>query len=77
MSFHPLTGLAAVWASDRGGHAVPVVTVVTDLVNVHAAWRCAGVDLMIAPLAARSGLDRPMTGQMTGMAAAGRRPGRR
>ena len=46
-------------ASDRGGPAVPVVTVVTDLVNVHAAWRCAGVDLMIAPLAARSGLDRP------------------
>jgi 1,2-diacylglycerol 3-beta-galactosyltransferase len=59
VSFHPLTGLAAVSARDRGGHAVPVVTVVTDLVNVHAAWRCAGVDLMIAPLAARSGLDQP------------------
>ena len=49
VSFHPLTGLAAVSARDRGGHAVPVVTVVTDLVNVHAAWRCADVDLMIAP----------------------------
>ncbi len=49
VSFHPLTGLAAVSARDRGGHAVPVVTVVTNLVNVHAAWRCADVDLMIAP----------------------------
>jgi 1,2-diacylglycerol 3-beta-galactosyltransferase len=58
VSFHPLTGLAAVSARDRGGLAVPVLTVVTDLVNVHAAWRCAGVNLMIAPLAARSGLDR-------------------
>jgi 1,2-diacylglycerol 3-beta-galactosyltransferase len=49
VSFHPLTGMAAISARDRTRHRVPVVTVVTDLVSVHAAWRFAGVDLVIAP----------------------------
>lgn len=49
VSFHPLTGMAAISARDLTKHEVPVATVVTDLVSVHAAWRSAGVDLTIAP----------------------------
>jgi 1,2-diacylglycerol 3-beta-galactosyltransferase len=49
VSFHPLTGPAAVAARDLAAPGVPVVTVVTDLVSQHAAWRCADVDLTIAP----------------------------
>lgn len=55
VSFHPLTGLAAISARGRGTPGMPVVTVVTDLVTVHAAWRCADVDLIIAPPGARRG----------------------
>src|SRR5581483_2179861 len=47
--FHPLTGMAAISARNRTQHEVPVVSVVTDLVSVHAAWRSADVDLVIAP----------------------------
>jgi len=49
VSFHPLTGIAAISARDLTKHEVPVATVVTDLVSVHAAWRSADVDLVIAP----------------------------
>ncbi|HZR49412.1 MAG TPA: glycosyltransferase [Streptosporangiaceae bacterium] len=49
VSFHPLTGMAAISARNRTQHEVPVVSVVTDLVSVHAAWRSADVDLVIAP----------------------------
>jgi 1,2-diacylglycerol 3-beta-galactosyltransferase len=57
VSFHPLTGLAAVWARDQAAPRAPVVTVVTDLTAMHAAWRYADADLIIAPpaVAARHG----------------------
>ncbi|WP_345637534.1 glycosyltransferase [Rugosimonospora acidiphila] len=41
VSFHPLTGPAAARARDVAAPRVPVVTVVTDLVNIHASWRPA------------------------------------
>jgi 1,2-diacylglycerol 3-beta-galactosyltransferase len=49
VSFHPLTGLAAAAARDRGAPGAPAVTVVTDLAQAHVAWRHADVDLVIAP----------------------------
>jgi 1,2-diacylglycerol 3-beta-galactosyltransferase len=49
VSFHPLTGCAAVAARDLGAPGAPVVTVVTDLARMHAAWRHADTDLIIAP----------------------------
>ncbi len=49
VSFHPLTGMTAISARNRTQHEVPVVSVVTDLVSVHAAWRSADVDIVIAP----------------------------
>jgi 1,2-diacylglycerol 3-beta-galactosyltransferase len=49
VSFHPLTGSAAITARDRGAPGAPTVTVVTDLARVHAAWRHAGTDVIIAP----------------------------
>jgi 1,2-diacylglycerol 3-beta-galactosyltransferase len=49
VSFHPLTGAVAVAARDRSAPGVPVVTVVTDLGRVHAAWRHRGADLLIGP----------------------------
>jgi 1,2-diacylglycerol 3-beta-galactosyltransferase len=56
VSFHPLTGSAAVRARDRtragGCGAVPVVTVITDLPRAHAAWHQADADLVITPPAA-------------------------
>jgi 1,2-diacylglycerol 3-beta-galactosyltransferase len=52
VSFHPLTGMAAVWARDQVAPLAPVVTVVTDLTAMHAAWRYADADLIIAPPAA-------------------------
>ena len=42
VSFHPLTGGAAARVRQREGRDVPVVTVVTDLVTSHAAWRVGG-----------------------------------
>jgi 1,2-diacylglycerol 3-beta-galactosyltransferase len=49
VSFHPLTGPAAAAARDRAAAGAPVVTVVTDLARMHAAWRHAPVDLLVAP----------------------------
>jgi 1,2-diacylglycerol 3-beta-galactosyltransferase len=49
VSFHPLTGGAAVRARDREAPQAPVVAVVTDLVNVHAAWRGDNVDRIVVP----------------------------
>jgi 1,2-diacylglycerol 3-beta-galactosyltransferase len=49
VSFHPLTGMAAVAARDRAAPGAPVVTVVTDLATMHAAWKHAHADLVIAP----------------------------
>jgi 1,2-diacylglycerol 3-beta-galactosyltransferase len=65
VSFHPLTGLAAAAARDRGAPGAPAVTVVTDLAQAHAAWRHASVDLVIAPSAPgrprRAGAGLPVT----------------
>ncbi|HEY1626473.1 MAG TPA: glycosyltransferase [Streptosporangiaceae bacterium] len=49
VSFHPLTGIAAVRSRDQAAPLAPVVTVVTDLAAMHAAWRYADADLIIAP----------------------------
>jgi 1,2-diacylglycerol 3-beta-galactosyltransferase len=49
VSCHPLTGMAAVWARDQAAPLALVVTVVTDLATMHAAWRYADADLIIAP----------------------------
>jgi 1,2-diacylglycerol 3-beta-galactosyltransferase len=64
VSCHPLTGMAAVWARDQAAPLAPVVTVVTDLATMHAAWRYADVDLIIAPPAVtgRNGPARGPTG---------------
>jgi 1,2-diacylglycerol 3-beta-galactosyltransferase len=51
VSFHPLTGMAAVAARDRRAPGAAVVTVVTDLARTHAAWQYADVDLIIVPAA--------------------------
>src|SRR6202023_2744927 len=59
VSFHPLTGTAAVAARDRSAAGIPVVTVVTDLARTHAAWRYADADLIIAPPAAGRDRGRP------------------
>jgi 1,2-diacylglycerol 3-beta-galactosyltransferase len=58
VSFHPLTGLAAAAARDRGAPGAPAVTVVTDLAQAHAAWRQASVDLVIAPSVPRRAWPR-------------------
>lgn len=49
VSFHPLTGMAAVAARDQWAPAAPVGIIITDLATVHAAWRCADADLVIGP----------------------------
>jgi 1,2-diacylglycerol 3-beta-galactosyltransferase len=54
VSFHPLTGMAAVSAKDQSAPGAAVVTVVTDLATMHAAWRYADADLIIAPSGADS-----------------------
>ena len=51
VSFHPLTGMAAVTARNRRAPGAPVVTVVTDLATTHAAWRHADADLVLTPAA--------------------------
>jgi 1,2-diacylglycerol 3-beta-galactosyltransferase len=60
VSFHPLTGAAAVRGRRRAAPGAAVVTVVTDLTRPHAAWRYGKVDRIVVPSAAvrrRWGLD--------------------
>ncbi|MBE1607414.1 MGDG synthase family glycosyltransferase [Actinopolymorpha pittospori] len=57
LSFHPLAGWAAVRASrtvDTGAERgrPPVVTVVTDLITAHPAWRYAEADHVVVPTSA-------------------------
>jgi 1,2-diacylglycerol 3-beta-galactosyltransferase len=52
VSFHPLTGGAAYRVSRRQSPDIPVMTVVTDLVTSHAAWRLGRADQMAVPSAA-------------------------
>jgi 1,2-diacylglycerol 3-beta-galactosyltransferase len=51
VSFHPLVGKAAVRAA-ANGPVVPVITVVTDLITPHTAWRYDKVDHIVVPSAA-------------------------
>ncbi len=49
--FHPFTADPAVRARNLGAPGVPVVTVITDLVTTHRAWRDAAVDRVVVPSA--------------------------
>ena len=49
VSFHPLLNHAAVRAARRLAPRPHVVTVITDLVDVHASWACPGVDAVVVP----------------------------
>ena len=56
VSFHPLlnhVSVRAVAATGRGGS--PWSRVITDLVDIHAAWACPEVDAVVVP--SRGGLD--------------------
>jgi 1,2-diacylglycerol 3-beta-galactosyltransferase len=62
VSFHPLTGAAAVRARRRSAPGAAVLTVVTDLARPHAAWRYGKVDQIVLASGAvrrRWHLDRP------------------
>lgn len=53
VSLHPLTGAAAVAARRRARQpATPVITLVTDLVTTHAAWRFGRADHVVVSSAA-------------------------
>jgi len=56
VSFHPLLNHGAVRAVRSASPGVPVITVITDLVDVHASWACADVDAIVVP--SPGGLDR-------------------
>jgi 1,2-diacylglycerol 3-beta-galactosyltransferase len=57
VSFHPLLNHLAAEAVRTGpAPAVPVITVITDLVDVHAGWACREVDAVVIP--SPGGLDR-------------------
>jgi len=52
VSCHPLTGAAAIRSRAAFASCAPIVTVVTDLVTLHTAWRNDPVDrLVLAPAA--------------------------
>jgi 1,2-diacylglycerol 3-beta-galactosyltransferase len=60
VSFHALTTEPAVTAARRSQNGPAVVTVVTDVVSVHRAWRSGAADCIVAPsapVAARFRLD--------------------
>jgi 1,2-diacylglycerol 3-beta-galactosyltransferase len=52
VSLHPLTGAAAAAARAAVAPAIPVTTVVTDLVTPHAAWGLGAEGQVIVPTAA-------------------------
>lgn len=57
VSFHPLLNHLAVEAvRASAAPRTPVVTVITDLVDVHAGWACRDVDAVVIP--SPGGLDR-------------------
>ncbi|GAC1539186.1 MAG: glycosyltransferase [Acidimicrobiales bacterium] len=51
ISFHPLVGKAAVAGGKRARVGTPVITVVTDLITPHTAWRFERVDTLVVPSA--------------------------
>lgn len=52
VSFHPLTGQAAIRARDEAAPAAPVVTVITDFGTPHASWTRPKADRIIPASAA-------------------------
>lgn len=55
VSFHPLLNHISVRAVRAGVRRIPVVTVITDLVDIHTAWACPDVDAVVVP--SPGGLD--------------------
>ncbi len=49
LSTHPWANHIPVWLRERLGNNLPVVTVVTDPVNIHHWWLCPEVDLCLVP----------------------------
>ncbi|HEY6277385.1 MAG TPA: glycosyltransferase [Streptosporangiaceae bacterium] len=49
VAFHAMTARPAVRARDRITPGIPVITVVTDLIRMHLAWRDGGTDLTLVP----------------------------
>jgi 1,2-diacylglycerol 3-beta-galactosyltransferase len=49
VSFHPLLNHVSVRAVRGHTRRVPVITVITDLVDIHAAWVCPEVDAVVVP----------------------------
>ncbi|HEX6492464.1 MAG TPA: hypothetical protein VF112_03070, partial [Candidatus Dormibacteraeota bacterium] len=57
VSFHPLVNHAAARVLRRRQETpIPLITVITDLVDVHSAWICADADAVVTPSPAA--LDR-------------------
>jgi 1,2-diacylglycerol 3-beta-galactosyltransferase len=55
VSFHPLLNYVSVRAVRNRPRRAPVVTVITDLVDIHVAWACPEVDAVVVP--SPGGLD--------------------
>lgn len=55
VSFHPLLNHVSVRAVRNRPRRAPVVTVITDLVDIHIAWACPDVDAVVVP--SPGGLD--------------------
>ena len=56
VSFHPLLNHISVRAVRSRTRRIPVMTVITDLVDIHAAWACPEVDAVVVP--SPGGFDR-------------------
>jgi len=55
VSFHPLLNHVSVRAVRSRNRRIPVITVITDLVDIHVAWECRDVDAVVVP--SPGGLD--------------------
>jgi 1,2-diacylglycerol 3-beta-galactosyltransferase len=55
VSFHPLLNHISVRAVRSRNRRIPVITVITDLVDIHVAWECREVDAVVVP--SPGGLD--------------------
>jgi 1,2-diacylglycerol 3-beta-galactosyltransferase len=55
VSFHPLLNHISVRAVRSRARRIPVMTVITDLVDIHVAWACREVDAVVVP--SPGGLD--------------------
>lgn len=58
VSFHPLLNHVTMRALGCPGRRPPVMTVVTDLVDIHASWLCPDVDALVLPT--HRALDRAL-----------------